>query len=145
MKRMTHSTCLIAVMMLASCARDNHTAPGRPSSPAQGAPLVEAEGYEPFHVLMLGDSYCGTISSNLQVHFDCGGLAGTYAHERNGKRDGRCVVARTKDRVAATIVKPPDGQQSEYYPINVFSPNQDVEEDEVKRLAFAIEKAILKK
>lgn len=94
---------------------------------------------------MLGDSYCGTISSNPQIQFDCGALAGTYADEQDGKRDGRCVVERTEDRVAATIGTPPSGQKSNYYPINVFSTNRDVKEDEVKRLAFEIEKAVLRK
>ena len=145
MKKMTIPMALLVVLLLASCARDKQTVPATPSSPVPGVPVVETEGYAPFRILMLGDSFCGTISSNLQIQFDCGGLAGIYAHEQHGKRDGRCVVARTKDRVAATILHPPDGPKSEYYPINVFSPSQDVKEDEVKRLAFEIEKAVLKK
>jgi hypothetical protein len=135
MKKMAIPMVVLVVMMLASCARDKQTVPAASLSPAPGVPVVEIEGYTPFRILMRGDSFCGTISSNLQIQFDCGELAGTYAHERHGKRDGRCVVARTKDRVAATIVSPPAEQESEYYPINVFSQNQDVKEGEVKRLA----------
>ncbi len=135
MKKMMVPMALFLMLMFASCTRDRHT----------DGTVVETEGYEPFHILALGDSYCGTISSNLQIQFDCGGLAGTYANEQDGKRDGRCVVARTKGRVAATIGTPPPGQKSKYYPINVFSSNRDVKEDEVKRLAFEIEKVVLRK
>lgn len=136
---------LLMVLVHATCAREKQPLSAVSSSPVAGVPVVATEGYEPFRILMLGDSYCGTISSNLQIQFDCGELAGTYAHEQDGTRDGRCVVGRTKDRVAATIVNPPHGQKSDYYPINVFSPNQDVKEHEVKRLAFEIEKAVLRK
>ena len=146
MKRIIVTMAFLVVLMLTSCARQEKIG-GAPPYPGPGPefPLVTTHGYEPFRIMMLGDSYCGTIDQNLQIQFDCGGLAGTYAHEQHGKRDGRCVVARTQDRVAATIVSPPAGKKSEYYPINVFSPNQDLKEDELKRLAFEIEKAVLKK
>jgi hypothetical protein len=147
MKKMTSPMILLVALTFSSCAPEKTTVPAPPPPSVQGVPVVEAKGYPPFRILMLGDSYCGTISSNLQIRFDCGGLAGTYAYEQHGKRDvrGRCVVLRTTDRVAATIVGPPAGKKSEYYPINVFSPNQNVKADEVKRLAFEIEKAVLKK
>ena len=144
MKRIQMPIVFLSVLMLASCARDGQSLPTASPSSTPGVPVVKTEGYPPLRILMLGDSYCGSISSNLQIRFDCGELAGTYAHEQHGKRDGRCVVARTKARVAATIVSPPVGRKSEYYPINVFSPDQDVKEDEVQRLAFEIEKAVLK-
>ena len=147
MKRIMIPMALLAVLMLASCVRQEQIGQGAPPYPGPGPdfPRVKTHGYKPFRIMMLGDSYCGTIDPNQQIQFDCGELAGTYAHEQHGKRDGRCVVARTKYRVAATIVSPPAGQKSEYYPINVFSPNPDVKTNEVKRLAFEIEKAVLKK
>jgi hypothetical protein len=143
MQKMTIPIAVFMVMMLASCSHDKQTVPATPSSPVPGVKVVKTEDYEPFRILMLGDSYCGTISSNLQIRFDCGPLAGAYTADRN--RDGRCVVSRSPDRVTATIFEPPDGQESEYYPINVFSPNKKVEMKEVRRLAFEIEKAVLKK
>ena len=144
MKKTAILTALFTVLMLASCVRQNQIGRGAPPYPGPGPdfPLVQPHGYEPFRIMMLGDSYCGTISSKLQIQFDCGPLAGGYTANRN--RDGRCVVSRSPDRVTATIFEPPDGQESKYYPINVFSPNQKVEEKEVRRLAFEIEKAVLK-
>ncbi len=136
MKIIVIAAFLTPLLFLASCGGGSRPAP---------YPEVETEGYEPFRILMLGDSYCGTISSNRQIRFDCGGLAGIQAHEQQGQRDGRSVVSRTEHGVAATIDRPPKGQKSKYYPINVLSTDQDVTEDEVKRLAFEIEKAVLKK
>ena len=145
MKKMTVPMVLFVVLMFASCGRDKKSEPAAPASPMPGVPVVETEGYEPFRILMLGDSYCGVIPSNLQIRFDCGALAGSYTADRN--RGGRCVVSRSRepDRVTATIFTPPDGEKSEYYPINVFSKNKNVEMKEVRRLAFEIEKAVLKK
>jgi hypothetical protein len=136
---------LFMVLMTVSCGCEKQPETDVSSSPVGDFPVVNTTGYKPFSILMMGDSYCGTISTNPQILFDCGRLAGAYADKQDGKRDGRCIVERTKESVIATILSPPDGQKFDYYPINVFSPNQDVKEDEVKRLAFEIEKAVLRK
>ena len=104
---------------------------------------VTTDKYGSFQVVMLGDSYFGTISKEPKIQFDCGSLAGIYANENYGKREGRCIVSKNEERVAATIIKPPYGKKSEYYPINVFSPNQNVNEEELKIIAFQIETQVL--
>lgn len=130
-------TALIVVM--SACAADRSAS----RSASDSIPEVHAEGYPPFRITMEGDSHWGTISENPRIEFDCGPLASTYVAPDGDNWTKRWHVARTEKRVGATIRTPPDGARSEYYPINVYSSQQDVSEAEVKRLAFEIEKAVL--
>ena len=74
-----------------------------------GAPIVKTEKYGSFSVLELGDSFCGTISQERQIQFDCGGLAGLYANEESGKRHGRCVISDNYNTRLTTIRIPVQG------------------------------------
>ncbi len=142
MKATIRSVCVSLALLLISCSH----------SEDNSIPVVQTEKYGAVAIGALGDSYCGTVATNPPISYDCGPLAGTYASGGQPQKDGRCVVRRTAALVAATIMEPPGAEvhrvapkRSKYYPINVFSRSQEVTEQELVSLAFAIEAAVLKK
>jgi len=143
MKTAINTACLVIVMALSSCT--DRTGSARQVEPSLPYPVAETERYGKIPIRMLGDSYCGTISSNPRIQFDCGHLAGALAYGNESRQDGRCAVIRTPERVAVTTGHPPNRKHSNYYPINVYSPDQKVQEEELIKLAYAIESAVLKK
>lgn len=123
------------------------TACGEQNTQYQPPLQIEVPGYAPFPYLQVGDSYTGTISQVPHIQFDCGALASTYANEPGGTRDGRCVIETRNGRTAATIMDPPKDVSAslfrQCYPINVVADEGAVADSELKRIALAIEDALL--
>lgn len=125
----------------------------RPSTVKSVQVRVLTRDYGEFTLRVLGDSYCGTVSESPEIQFDCGPLAGVYAASAKGETDRRWLVGRTPRTVAASLLAPPAISRlpgndetlsiKRYYPINVFSRDQDVLQHELLALAFDIEAAIL--
>jgi hypothetical protein len=111
-------------------------------------PVVNTARYGMFRLRGVGDSICGTISADRKIEYDCGPLASSYAHPEQGWSAGRLIASRTENRVAATILRPPRefiSKYYKYYPINVFSADLGLKEEELLCLAFQIGEAVLEK
>ncbi len=135
MRTIIKSVEVSLVLLLASCSRSEHHT---------GTPVAQSQKYGTFVIGANGDSYCGTIATNPPIQFDCGRLAGAIASGGVVQADRRCFVHRTPRMVAVTITQGP-GRGESYYPINVFSLSQEVSEQELKDLAYAIEAAVMRK